>query len=189
MWQDRGALLTGVGLGVGLMYFLEPDRGQRRRALVRDKLAHAATVRADAAGATSRDVANRTVGTVAQVRGAFRGRSVDDAVLTNRVRAQLGRVHEPGMHHRRTLDSPPLRSDDDGRTRVHIRMSHNPPGGWLGHGVAAAFGVDSKSSLDADLARMKMLLESVECAAFVTAATVPSSGQEDGTSRRDPRQT
>ena len=47
----------------------------------------------------------------------------------------------------------------DARTRVHIRMTYNPPGGWLGHGIAAAFGVDPKSSMDADLVRMKTLIE------------------------------
>ena len=47
----------------------------------------------------------------------------------------------------------------DGRTRIHIRMSYNPPAGWLGHGIAKTFGVDPKSSLDADLARMKTLIE------------------------------
>ena len=46
-----------------------------------------------------------------------------------------------------------------GGTRVHIRMSYNPPGGWLGHGVAKAFGVDPKASLDEDLVRMKTLIE------------------------------
>jgi uncharacterized membrane protein len=46
-----------------------------------------------------------------------------------------------------------------GQTRVHIRMSYNPPGGWLGHGVAAAFGADPKRSLDGDLVRMKTLIE------------------------------
>jgi uncharacterized membrane protein len=46
-----------------------------------------------------------------------------------------------------------------GQTRVHLRMSYNPPAGWLGHGFARAFGVDPKSSLDADLARMKTLIE------------------------------
>jgi uncharacterized membrane protein len=48
---------------------------------------------------------------------------------------------------------------DDGRTRVHIRMSYNPPGGWIGHGVAAAFGADPKRRFDADLVRMKTLIE------------------------------
>jgi uncharacterized membrane protein len=47
----------------------------------------------------------------------------------------------------------------NGRTRVHVRMSYNPPGGWIGHAAAAAFGVDPKTSLDADLVRMKTLLE------------------------------
>jgi uncharacterized membrane protein len=47
----------------------------------------------------------------------------------------------------------------DGRTRVHLRMSYNPPGGWVGHGVAAVFGVDPKRSLDEDLARLKTLIE------------------------------
>jgi uncharacterized membrane protein len=49
--------------------------------------------------------------------------------------------------------------ESDGRTRVQIRMSYNPPAGWIGHGVATAFGVDPKSSMDADLARMKTLIE------------------------------
>jgi uncharacterized membrane protein len=52
-----------------------------------------------------------------------------------------------------------FKATGDRRTRIDIRMSYNPPGGWLGHGVAAAFGVDPRSGLDADLARMKTLLE------------------------------
>jgi uncharacterized membrane protein len=47
----------------------------------------------------------------------------------------------------------------NGSTRLHIRMSYNPPGGWFGHSIAKAFGVDPKSSFDADLARMKTYLE------------------------------
>jgi uncharacterized membrane protein len=46
-----------------------------------------------------------------------------------------------------------------GRTRVHIRMSYTPPAGWLGHGIAVAFGVDPKHSMDEDLVRMKTLIE------------------------------
>ncbi len=32
------SLLGGIGLGAALMYMVDPDRGKRRRALVRDKL-------------------------------------------------------------------------------------------------------------------------------------------------------
>lgn len=369
MVQSRGAVLTGLGVGAGLMYFLDPERGRRRRALVRDQITHSANISADAVGATGRDLTHRATGAVARVRGSWRRGPVDDAVLIERVRAQLGRwvshpraidveavdgcvtLHGPilqaevkpllqavarvrgvcdvvnaleehkdaenvpslqggstphipqpdiwqrewspttrlavgttgaalagygasrrdvpgallaatgvallarattnletsrltGIGARRravdvqktiTIDAPvdavfqfwtayqnfprfmsrvldvqpsarerqshwkvagpagvPVEFDaevsafvpnqvfgwrtverapvahsglvrfepeSDGRTRVHIRMSYNPPGGWLGHGVAAAFGVDPKTSLDADLARMKTLLE------------------------------
>jgi uncharacterized membrane protein/osmotically-inducible protein OsmY len=47
----------------------------------------------------------------------------------------------------------------EARTRVHIRLSYNPPAGWLGHQVASAFGVDPKHSMDQDLVRMKTLIE------------------------------
>jgi uncharacterized membrane protein len=91
--QDRGAVLTGLGLGVGLMYFLDPERGRRRRALVRDRLTHAARVGGDAVGATGRDVAHRTSGAGARLRRLVnRDSRADDRVLVERVRAQLGRL-------------------------------------------------------------------------------------------------
>jgi len=48
---------------------------------------------------------------------------------------------------------------DDGRTRIQIRLSYNPPGGALAHGVLALFGADPKSRLDEDMVRMKTVLE------------------------------
>jgi uncharacterized membrane protein len=48
----------------------------------------------------------------------------------------------------------------DGGTRVDIRMGYTPPGGQLGHAVAAVFGDDPKSAMDEDLNRLKTLLES-----------------------------
>ena len=33
-----GAFLRGIGAGAGFMYFFDPDRGKRRRALVRDQM-------------------------------------------------------------------------------------------------------------------------------------------------------
>lgn len=50
-------------------------------------------------------------------------------------------------------------SDPDGTTRVDIRMSYHPPAGAIGHAVASLFGADPKSEMDADLARMKSLIE------------------------------
>jgi uncharacterized membrane protein len=48
---------------------------------------------------------------------------------------------------------------EGGRTQVQLRMSYVPPAGWIGHEIATAFGVDPRSSLNADLVRMKMLIE------------------------------
>jgi hypothetical protein len=92
MMRERGALLTGLGLGLGLMYFLDPERGRRRRALVRDRLAHSAHVSADAVQATRRDLSNRASGVVSRVRNTLNRAPVDDVVLIERVRAQLGRL-------------------------------------------------------------------------------------------------
>jgi osmotically-inducible protein OsmY len=92
MLRNNRALLTGLSLGVGLMYFLDPERGRRRRALVRDKLAHATRVSANALGAAGVDVAHRATGLVARVRSVLRRRAVDDDVLVERVRAKLGRL-------------------------------------------------------------------------------------------------
>ena len=48
---------------------------------------------------------------------------------------------------------------DANGTRVHIRFSYNPPAGAIGHTIAGLLGTDPKSMMDADLARMKTLIE------------------------------
>ncbi len=90
--QSRGALVTGLGIGAGLMYFLDPERGGRRRAVFRDKTAHVANRGGDALRAARRDLTARTSGTVARVRAAFDRRAVDDRILVERVRAHLGHL-------------------------------------------------------------------------------------------------
>ena len=47
---------------------------------------------------------------------------------------------------------------DDG-TRVTVRLCYVPPAGALGHAVASLFGADPKSDMDADLMRMKSMIE------------------------------
>ncbi len=44
-------------------------------------------------------------------------------------------------------------------TDINVNMSYTPPAGVAGAAVAALFGKDPKSQMDADLARMKSLLE------------------------------
>jgi uncharacterized membrane protein len=44
-------------------------------------------------------------------------------------------------------------------TRVHVQMRYYPPAGLLGHAVAKAFGVDPRTELEDDLARMKEAVE------------------------------
>lgn len=92
MSRDRTAILTGIGIGMGLMYFVDPDRGRRRRALVMDKLSYSVHAGIDALDTATRDVAHRADGWVARARRAFRREAVDDDRLIDRVRAQLGRA-------------------------------------------------------------------------------------------------
>jgi uncharacterized membrane protein len=51
-------------------------------------------------------------------------------------------------------------SNPDGTTRIDIRLTYNPVAGGLGHLIAGLFGADPKSEIDADLVRMKTMLES-----------------------------
>ncbi|MGQ0537840.1 MAG: SRPBCC family protein [Gemmatimonadaceae bacterium] len=86
------ALLGGIGIGAALMYYLDPARGVRRRALLRDRFTHAARVAGETAGTTSRDLANRARGLAAQARSLGGDGEADDRVVEDRVRAELGRV-------------------------------------------------------------------------------------------------
>ena len=49
--------------------------------------------------------------------------------------------------------------NDDGTTRIEVKLSYNPPGGAMGHAVAALFGADPKRQIDDDLMRVKTLIE------------------------------
>ena len=79
--------IGGIGLGAALMYILDPDRGRRRRALVRDQLARAANKTPEALGATARDLSNRARGLTAEARRLVTSDDVSDQVLAQRVRS------------------------------------------------------------------------------------------------------
>ena len=92
MMHGRGKVLTGIALGAGLMYLFDPERGRSRRALIGDRLVHAARAGARAIGTTRRDVTHRALDAAATLRGMLHHERVDDEVLAERVRAQLGRA-------------------------------------------------------------------------------------------------
>ncbi|MGH9907265.1 MAG: BON domain-containing protein [Pyrinomonadaceae bacterium] len=90
------AFFTGLGVGAGAMFILDPDRGKRRRALMRDQCAHLANKSSMALGKTSRDLRNRVRGIVAESKAMFADQHVPDTALEDRIKAVLGRypVHQ-----------------------------------------------------------------------------------------------
>jgi uncharacterized membrane protein len=52
-----------------------------------------------------------------------------------------------------------LQRNEDGTTRVDVKLSYNPPAGAIGHAIATLFGADPKTEMDEDLSRMKTLIE------------------------------
>jgi hypothetical protein len=97
--MNKGVIaLAGLGLGAGLMYFADPQKGKGRRARLRDTAVHGSHTLKDAAGAASRDTEHRLAGIAARARAAVAHRPApNDDVLAARVRSRLGRlVSHPG---------------------------------------------------------------------------------------------
>jgi hypothetical protein len=86
--------LTWLGLGAGLMYYLDPDRGRSRRTRVRDRILHLLKELDAAVGATAHDLTNRTHGLIAEARSVLIHHQdhTPDGVVVARVRSKLGRV-------------------------------------------------------------------------------------------------
>jgi uncharacterized membrane protein len=113
---------SGILAGAGLMYLLDPERGRRRRALLRDKFVRALDAAADAAETTRRDLGNRVRGLFAKARSLVTREPtrVSDEVLAERVRSKIGRVvSHPGAIEvtarkgRVTLSGPILADEAD----------------------------------------------------------------------------
>ena len=88
--NKKVAVVGGLGLGAALMYLFDPNRGRRRRQLIRDKAEGVANKAGDYAGKMSRDLRNRAYGLAAETKSVFRHEDISDEVLVDRVRAKLG---------------------------------------------------------------------------------------------------
>jgi osmotically-inducible protein OsmY len=90
----RGAGLVAAGVCAGMVteYLLDPERGKARRTRMRDRTTHRAHDVNDGLHGLSHDISNRGRGMAMAARYRITGRSADDAVLHDRVRAELGRL-------------------------------------------------------------------------------------------------
>jgi len=82
-----------------------------------------------------------------------------DTLVTDRVENRMlawKTTEHSGVGHAGLIRFDPIEGN---RTRLQIRLSYNPPGGALAHGVLTLLGADPKSRLDEDLVRMKTALE------------------------------
>ena len=68
--------LAGFGTGAAFMYLFDPDRGRRRRALIRDQAVGFTNDAREAINATSQDLSNRAYGVYAEARKAVTGSAV-----------------------------------------------------------------------------------------------------------------
>jgi CBS domain-containing protein len=95
------SVIGGAGLGAGLMYLLDPDRGKRRRALVRDQAVRSARKTREAAEATARDTQNRTRGMLYSMKSwVSPDTHLSDDLLVERVRSKLGML----VRHPRSIE-------------------------------------------------------------------------------------
>ncbi len=97
--SHSASLVTGLVIGAAAMYILDPDRGNRRRALARDKILHGFRRARENANKQARNAWHNLYGSVAETRAKMRDATseFDDELLAERVRAQLGHVIEhPG---------------------------------------------------------------------------------------------
>ncbi|HEX4813631.1 MAG TPA: SRPBCC family protein, partial [Nonomuraea sp.] len=131
-WTRTATMLgAGAAAGAAVEYLFDRDRGRSRRAKVRDRASHATHELTYGLGRLSRDLRNRSLGVAAGTRFRLTGRTADDRILHERVRAELGRylthphaVHVSVEHRVARLDGDVLGGED----RPAVRAVRRIPG-------------------------------------------------------------
>jgi hypothetical protein len=89
--------LAALALGTGATYLLDPVRGHRRRALLRDLTRSRVRYVARRGARVGRVLANRGRGVLAELGACRRPEVVDDTLLVERMRAAIGHyLRHPG---------------------------------------------------------------------------------------------
>ena len=74
-------VIAAAGLSASLMYLLDPESGRRRRAVLRDRARQWSRRATESAQGTSRHLANRARGVVAETRSLVVGRHRNGGAL------------------------------------------------------------------------------------------------------------
>lgn len=121
-------LLVSMGLGAGLMYFFDPQHGDRRRALVRDKVDRFVNSIDESMDKALEDTRNRARGVLSEMTAKLSDQGAPDWILEERVRSNLGRL---ARHTRAVtvtadggriyLSGPVLREDEDDIVKTAMR--------------------------------------------------------------------
>ncbi len=85
-------LFGALGIGAGLMYFLDPDRGKRRRAVIRDRAVHLSNEANRKLNKTGVDLRNRFQGVWFEAEKLFENETPTDEQLEEKIRTFLGRL-------------------------------------------------------------------------------------------------
>jgi uncharacterized membrane protein len=85
-------LLVTVGLGAGLMYFFDPQQGNRRRAQVQNQINTWISDLETSIDMGKRDLRNRTRGVLSEMTAKLSEQDAPDWILEERVRSNFGRI-------------------------------------------------------------------------------------------------
>jgi len=85
-------LLTTIGLGAGLMYFMDPEHGSRRRLMVRDRANRFVSDIDESIDIALQDTRNRARGVLSEMTARLSDEQTPDWILEERVRSNLGRI-------------------------------------------------------------------------------------------------
>ena len=121
-------LVTSIGLGAGLMYFLDPQHGTRRRTMIIDKANRFVNQIDGSIDAAVEDARNRARGVLSEMTAKLSDQGAPDWILEERVRSNLGRL----ARHSRAVDiradggriyltGPVLREDEDAIVKAALR--------------------------------------------------------------------
>lgn len=110
-------LITAIGIGAGFMYFMDPQHGERRRAMVRDKANDFVNNFNDSIDTAVENARTRARGVLTEMTAKLGNEGTTDWILEERVRNSLGRmargVNIKSEGGRVALTGPVLREDAD----------------------------------------------------------------------------